>query len=42
MMLMRYGMALEYNKYDHVHVRVEYLEHLIEEGNTELLSKLKV
>jgi hypothetical protein len=28
MMLMRYGMALEYNKYDHAHIRVEYLKYL--------------
>ncbi|CAD8180560.1 unnamed protein product [Paramecium pentaurelia] len=28
MMLMRYGMSLEYNKYDHVHLRIEYLKYL--------------
>lgn len=29
MMLMRYGMSLEFNKYDHVYLRIEYLPKLI-------------
>ncbi|CAD8171220.1 unnamed protein product [Paramecium pentaurelia] len=28
MMLMRYGMSLEYNKYDHAHLRIEYLKYI--------------
>ena len=28
MMLMRYGMTLEHNKYDHAHLRIEYLKYL--------------
>ncbi|CAD8083112.1 unnamed protein product [Paramecium sonneborni] len=28
MMLMRYGMTLEYNKYDHAHLRIEYLKYI--------------
>lgn len=28
MMLMRYGMALENNKYDHFHLRVDYTKYL--------------
>jgi hypothetical protein len=40
MMLMRYGMALEYNKYDHVHLRVQYLEYLLPKVDSLLFSNL--
>lgn len=32
MMLMRYGMTLEYNKYDHLYLRVHYLPKLLAKG----------
>jgi hypothetical protein len=32
MMLIRYGMALEYNKYDHIHIRVPYLDYFDEKS----------
>lgn len=39
MMLMRYGMTLEYNKYDHVHFKIPYLKYLSPNGW--LLKKIK-
>ena len=45
MMLMRYGMALEYNKYDHLHLRVDYLQLMRKnsiETSEELMAKLMV
>lgn len=39
---MRYGMALEHNKYDHVHMRVEYLQYLKNEDVVQLAYKYKV
>lgn len=39
LMLMRYGMTLEYNKYDHVHFKIPYIKYL--NGNTWLIEKIK-
>ena len=38
-MLLRYGMALEYNKYDHVHFKLPYFSYI--DSNAWLISKLK-
>jgi hypothetical protein len=39
LLLLRYGITLEYNKYDHVHVRVDYLKYL--KGKTDALQLIK-
>lgn len=39
LMLLRYGIALEFNKYDHVHFKLPYFEYL--NGNTWLLGEIK-
>lgn len=28
MLLMRYGISLEYNKYDHIYIKLEYISYL--------------
>jgi hypothetical protein len=41
MMLMRYGMSLEYNKYEHVHLKVAYLPMLVTRQCPELFEHLR-
>lgn len=41
-MLIRYGMALEHNKYDHYHFRLNYMEYLTNKDSLALVYKYKL